>query len=334
MTVIEMMHRVVVAALIAGCVQTSPTARAKAAASASKGERRPLRVDMNVHQLGDSTLAALRASHVAAIRTTLYWASNPVGSERLERWVREVKRAKAAGYDVLVVVHQEPAARRGDAWAARVDAFAEYLTTVAPLVPGTAWQLFNEVDSNSFDDLFTTVSGATPAVLAAEVQQSAGRQYGTFLGMVIPRLRTADRTARVVTAGVGLAPGIFLTEVRRALPSGAMPDAIAVHAYGYPLSRLFTRNFAEARGAFPELPIWATEFGMNGGQVPGAHTRAEYDLIQQQEIADAIDADPGYARAYLYVLWTGEDVEFPIFRRDWSARPAAAWVAAHNAALP
>jgi hypothetical protein len=73
---------------------------------------------------------------------------------------------------------------------------------------------------------------------------------------------------------------------------------------------------------------------MNDSQVPGRFSRAQYDSIQTTQIAAAVEAAPGYARAYVYALWTGEDGEFALFRSDWSRRPAAAWIAAYNAGAP
>ena len=72
---------------------------------------------------------------------------------------------------------------------------------------------------------------------------------------------------------------------------------------------------------------------MNDGQLPGQWTVAQHDSIQMAEIAHAISQNPGYERAYLYVLFTGENGEYPLYRADWSPRPAAHWVASHNAAI-
>jgi hypothetical protein len=33
------------------------------------------------------------------------------------------------------------------------------------------------------------------------------------------------------------------------------------------------------------------------------------------------------------LLFTGEHSEYPLYRADWSPRPAAHWVASHNAAI-
>jgi len=72
---------------------------------------------------------------------------------------------------------------------------------------------------------------------------------------------------------------------------------------------------------------------MNDRQAPGQWTAAQHDSIQMAEIARAVSKNPGYERAYLYVLFTGENSEYPLYRANWSPRPAAHWVASHNAAI-
>ena len=291
-------------------------------------------IDVVVHRVSDTSLDALTSTHVASVRLTLYWALAASDPKVLAQFCDDVRHLEARGFDVLTVVHEEPRANQKLAWADRVNAFADFLTPVVKQLPGTTWQLFNEIDNDAFDNLFTTVSISDPSVGSASVQRAAGEQYGRFLSVVVPRLRAADPTARIVTAGINVNPGAFLLGVQATLSADTHLDAIAVHAYGYPVVGQFRTNYAEAHSVFPNLPVWATEFGMNDSQVPGRFSRAQYDSIQTTQIAAAVAAAPGYARAYVYALWTGEDGGFALFRSDWSRRPAAAWMAAYNSGAP
>ncbi len=326
---------VIGAIALAACSSVlAPTAartQSSGSSSAAQNATRLTTIDMVVHRVSDASLNALEATHVTSVRVTLYWALAASDPKILAQFCDDVRHLKTHGFDVLAVVHQEPRANRELAWADRVNAFADFLAPVVKQLPGTNWELFNEIDNDGFDNLFTTVSISDPSVGSASVQRAAGEHYGRFLSVVVPRLRMADPTARIVTAGINLNPGAFLRGVQATLSADTRLDAIAVHAYGYPVVGEFRSKYAEAHTVFPDLPIWATEFGMNDTQVPGRFSRAQYDSIQATQIAAAVAAAPGYARAYVYALWTGEDGEFALFRTDWSRRPAAAWIAAYNA---
>ena len=309
---------------------TAARTRGGASDNPAQSATRLATVDVVVHRVSEASLDALDSTHVASVRVTLYWAAAASDPSILAQFCDDVRRIKAHGFDVLAVVHQEPKANQELAWADRVNAFADFLAPVVTQLPGTTWQLFNEIDNDSFDNLFTTVSISDPSVRSASVQQAAGERYGRFLSAVVPRLRAADPTAQIVTAGVNLNPGTFLRGVQATLSADTHLDAVAVHAYGYPVLEQFRSKYAEAHAVFPDLPIWATEFGMNDDQVPGRFSRAQHDSIQATQIAAAVAGSPGYARAYVYALWTGEDGEFALFRSDWSRRPAANWIAAYN----
>ena len=295
----------------------------------------PLRVDMASHLMDAQSRHLIRDTlHARSVRTTFYWARATQDAEYRRSFFANIHAAQAEGLDLLILLQQEPAANRALSSNQRADAVATMMETeLIPQIRGVTWELFNEIDGSDFDDLFTRVSATDPAVSSPSLQSSAGQAYGLFLSRVVPRIRAADPTARVISAGVGVAPDLFLRGVASTLSPSVRLDAVAVHAYGYPLSTQFVDDYAKARSAFPSTPVWATEFGMNDGQVQGRWTAAQHDSIQMAEIAHAISKNPGYERAYLYVLFTGENSEYPLYRADWSPRPAAHWVASHNAAI-
>ena len=294
-----------------------------------------LRIDMGSHLMdARSRHLVLDTLRARSVRTTFYWARATEDAAYRRSFFANIQAAQAEGLDLLILVQQEPAANRALSADERADAVAAMMETVLiPEIRGVTWELFNEIDGSDFDDLFTRVSTTDPAVSSPSLQSSAGQAYGLFLSRVVPRIRATDPTARVISAGVGLAPDLFLRGVASTLSPSVRLDAVAVHPYGYPLSTQFVDDYAKARSAFPTTPVWATEFGMNDEQVPGHWTAAQYDSIQTAEIAQAISRNPGYERAYLYVLFTGENSEYPLYRSDWSPRPAAHWVASHNAAI-
>ena len=295
----------------------------------------PLRVDLASHLMdANSRHLILDTLHARSVRTTFYWARATADAEYRRAFFTNIHAAQAEGLDLLILVQQEPGGNRALSSDERADAVATMMETVLiPQIRGVTWELFNEIDGSDFDDLFANVSATDPAVSSPSLQLSAGQAYGLFLSRVVPRIRAADPTARVISAGVGVAPDLFLRGVASTLSPSVRLDAVAVHAYGYPLSTQFVDDYAKARSAFPSTPVWATEFGMNDGQVQGRWTAAQHDSIQMAEIAHAISKNPGYERAYLYVLFTGENSEYPLYRADWSPRPAARWVASHNAAV-
>ena len=302
---------------------------------ADRADAAPLRVDIASHLMdAQSRHLILDTLHARSVRTTFYWARATVDAEYRRAFFANIHAAQAEGLDLLILVQQEPGANRALSSDERADAVATMMETVLlPQIRGVTWELFNEIDGSDFDDLFANVPATDPAVSSPSLQSSAGQAYGRFLSRVVPRIRAADRTARVISAGVGVAPDLFLRGVASTLSPSVRLDAVAVHAYGYPLSTQFVDDYAKARSAFPTTPVWATEFGMNDGQVQGKWTAAQHDSIQMAEIAHAISKNPGYERAYLYVLFTGENSEYPLYRADWSPRPAARWVASHNATV-
>lgn len=292
-----------------------------------------LRIDMGSHLMDPRSRRLVRDTlHARSVRTTFYWERATEDAEYRRSFFANIHAAQAEGLDLLILLQQEPRANRALSANGRADAVAKMMETVLiPEIRGVTWELFNEIDASDFDDLFTRVSATDPAVSSPSLQLSAGEAYGLFLSRVVPRIRAADPTARVISAGVGVAPDLFLRGVASTLSPSVRLDAVAVHTYGYPLSPQFVDGYAKARSAFPTTPVWATEFGMNDGQVPGKWTAAQHDSIQMAEIAQAVSKNPGYERAYLYVLYTGENTEYPLYRADWSPRPAAHWVASHNA---
>lgn len=304
-------------AFVAACSGELPTAPTPPPAAVHQ-----LHVDVNAHQLDAVSLAHLRAIGASSVRTTLYWGPT-VSDADLTAFARDIAAARAAGLRVLIVVHDEPTQNKGLPWSARVDAFAAYIERAVVIMPGCDWELFNEIDVDGFDNLFATSSD-----ISDSAQTSIGARYGSFLNVVVPRMRRADPSATIATAGVTVNVRAFFAGMRSTATVDV--DAISVHAYGFPNSAQFVDNFRRARAAFPSTPIWATEFGMDDGQIPGSHSGAQFDQLQRDDIAKTIAADPGFARAYVYVLHTGQDRDYAIFRGDWSSRPSADWIGAQN----
>lgn len=283
----------------------------------------PPTIGVGSHQLDARSVAALRDLGIRQVRTTLYmplWENDPA-------WRREfdagVERARRAGLELLVVVHEPSGARMGAAereeQALRMTRFME---TVARHYRGTIrhWQLWNEMDTG-FTDAFGAVSGLP--------MRERGRLYARQLARAYPAVKRGNPDAVVVTGGLA-SVGDDLREFLRGMREGeARFDVLALHTYGVPLVEPFRRKAATARREYPGAELWCTEFGIEKSQIPWPEELARWEEYQRRswrEVAEANEAEGIYARAYGHVLWDGEAESHAILRKDFSARPAYHWL--------
>jgi hypothetical protein len=279
------------------------------------------RVDLCAHALDSTSLVVAKTLGAAWIRYTLYVAQTRLDPAARDAFIRDVRAAQAAGLNVLVVAHQEPAEWKSLPLEERYQQFALYCRDVAALVPGCGWEFFNEMEETGFDDLFR--SGGSYEV--------AGKRYGDFLNVAAPLVRPF--ATAVVSGGIG-ARGIeggFITGMLSRVAPGTL-DAICTHAYGFSVEGQFQSNYAGVKAAGWAGPQWCTEYGQNDTQV-SADPHTDFDTIQEREIMGCTTRNPGYAKLFLYVLHSpGEsNTGFPIFRQDWSQRRTATAIREWNA---
>lgn len=287
-------------------------------------------VGLGAHQLDARSVAALRQLGVRHVRHTLYvdvWDRDEAYRREFDRGI---ERASAAGLELLIVAHaigenrMSPRERRRTAeWYAGVmeRAARRYRDQVR------YWQIWNEMDV-TFTDAFGARSGLP--------MRERGRLYAEQLQLVYPRIKAANSRAVVITGGIASGPADgFLDAV---LEAGGPFDVAAVHTYGFPLWGVFeakarqTRAILRRHGAGAR-PLWNTEFGLEGKQIPWTRDPAKIDELQAETWSRAVRGNAAeglYDRLYGYQLWTGEDTGHGILREDFSPRPAAGWLRTRN----
>lgn len=291
-------------------------------------------VGIVAHALGADDIARIVSLGVRQVRYTIYWNVwvDPVSGPAYRQRARaEVAAARDAGLRLLLVVHGDPYGTQGyDRRAEAAVAFRDFMVERVKEWPGLEWQLWNEMDAG-----FTTLFGADDPALS---QADRGRLYGEHLLMVVPAIRTADRSATIVLGAPGLEPAPFLAGVL-SVPgvTGALFDAVAIHAYGPPSAARIAAWAPPVRTLLAQrklrTPIWVTEFGLDdASQVRawGITDPARWDAIQLQSWQEVVDANAaaGWAtRLYGYALRT-DDVgdTYGIFHRDGTPRAVARWL--------
>lgn len=302
--------------LLAGCGHSSPE---EAPTPAPPGlveqtDGTTVVVGLGTHSLEDSALDTLEDLGVKHVRHTLYaalWRDNPIYREHFPKRVRA---ASARGLEVLLVVHQVP-----DGWGPTE--FGAFLAERAEEMPEVAvWQIGNEIPFGgeiAFD--------------------GDGADQARWQSAAYHAIKTENPDASVIS--------IALTETPNRLPNryvetflAANPpmDAVAVHAYGWPLADMVIRPMAVAlRKSLwaRDVPIWVTEFGTSRALIPVSweayDTTEEWEAEQRHEWETAVTAfqESGYARVYGYQMQTGEPQEtHGIVRPDGTYRPAAEWL--------
>jgi hypothetical protein len=297
-----------------------------AAHASHRAVRAPPPVGVVVHELDGPAIRLLRTLHVEQVRTTLYW----------NQWLRDpgyrrdfsaaMGRAAEADLDLLVVVHQppDPSYRRrhdthrrfGDFMSERVDQYPQI----------GAWQLYNEADVGFGGlDLFGAHSGLT--------LHAQGRAYARMLEIVVPRMRSASDTVRIIanpcaTDGREWAAGVIDGGGTRHF------DAWSLNCYGFPVSLAVRNKVLAFRETVPDDPLWITEFGMERAVVaPGwPATPSDIDRYHLDAWRESVEwnASSGEAdRMYGYVLKGHSD--FDLVRPDGTFRPAAEWLRRYNA---
>jgi hypothetical protein len=309
---IEMNRIFLILALLAG---TPFTERAAAQAPV---------VGVGAHQLDARSVAQLRNLGVRRVRHTLYWKRWESEPRYRRDEAEAIRAATRAGFELLVVVHQQPARFGYRNRTVAYSAYAEFMGVLARAFPDVeAWELWNEMDVPGFTDVFGAGTGAS--------LRQIGRNYGEMLRLAYPAIKRANPRAIVVTGGMASDPEDgFLQGL---LDSGAPWDALGIHAYGLPVWSAVKGRAERAREilAGDHRPLWCTEFGMEEAVIPRAWPRTKAD-VDQWHLASWRDPIVGnedlhlYARMYGHVLTQGGDRSYDLIRRDGSLRPAAVWL--------
>lgn len=257
---------------------TGPIADPSVRAARFVGEKR---LGLVAHHLGRDNALAVRAIGLAGTRVTHY-AGHPMA----EIDAAITQATVRLGHLPLVVIHGGTPAR----W--QVD-----MVAIASRHPGLAYQLGNEVDTESFGSHFAGTDGP--------------QQYAEFAIRTRQFLWGTDPTARLVSSGLGgEKPGAYLAAMGRAVKLTQAFDAVAVHCYGPPISTAIEDRVREVRaaleGAKAPLPIWVTEFGIAAKDAERAwRTPAEdFPRLQASQWLDAIAAldRMNVAQAYGYAI--------------------------------
>ncbi len=306
----------------------------------SASAQHDLRVGAGSHSLDTRSLRELRDLNVSTIRTTLYWNLWEGSTEYRQAQSEEIDRALREGFDLLIVVHGQPGRFAFSNHSEAFEAYAALMESLARRFPGVqAWQLWNEMDVPVFTDLF----GARDGVRA----DRRGRLYGEMLALAYPAIKGANPSALVVTGGLaGPMDDGFL---RGLLQSRAPFDALAIHAYGFPVQIAVERRAPVARALLDEhgrtgTPLWLTEFGMEEAVIaPGFERSSEaIDGFHLESWRDPIrwNAQTGiFERMYGHVLRQDGDRSFDLIRANGTLRPAATWLreylscSAHSSAI-
>lgn len=282
---------------------------------------------VGTHGLDDTSRQRLLSLGVRAIRTTLYWMDWESSPSYRESISRQIEQAGREGFDLLVVVHGQPArfnfGNRDEAF----EAYADFMGFLAARFPQVgAWQLWNEMDVPAFTDLF----GARGELSA----EAGGRLYGEMLEKAFRAVKRANPRALVVTGGLagpidsGFAAGL--------LRSGAPMDALAIHTYGFPVVLAVEQRGPAARALLDRLgrsttELWVTEFGMEEAVIAPGFDRSPnaIDRYHLEAWRDPVswNARTGtFDRMYGHVLQQDGDRSFDLIRRNGSLRPAAEWL--------
>jgi hypothetical protein len=253
-------------------------------------------------------IAATRSLGIRYVRDSLYWGNyldtrqiaadrrTPVasGGRTNAQWFAvDMAAYKAAGLNVLLVIHSPPPSMTLQQGMAELPSFA---AARAKEFPGTAWQIMNEMDgepafNGGSQDWFHAHD-------ARASQQERGALYGSLLGPVHDAIKAADPTAAVICGGISLEPTAFW----RGMMTRTSPrqvDAAAVHCYGIMPNIMVTKSIAMRR-VLNGKPLWCTEFGdlSTDEATQAAHIRA---ALSDDRAHDRFD------RAYLYTLLEGGD---------------------------
>lgn len=311
-------HRLVRLALVAAALLGSSPALA--------GQGRSI-VGVGTHKLDEQSLSRLEVLGVRHARVTIYWDQWESDPGLARRVAADVDRALDRGMELLVVVHGQPRRFTYANRNAAFEAYAAFMSRLARRFPRVAaWQLWNEMDVESFTDLF----GARDQV----PMRMRGRIYGSMLAKAYPAIKRANPDALVVTGGLASAPEQGFLE--GLLSSGAPFDVLAIHTYGFPV-RLAVELKAEAVRAIlrrherAATPLWVTEFGLQQEVVaPGFdRSRRAVDGYHLEAWRDPVlwnDRNRVFQRMYGHVLVEGGDLSYDLVRRDGSLRPAAVWL--------
>lgn len=316
------------AALMVGCGESPAPSRrptgslssASLLAEPSPGAatHRAPTLGINSHLLLEDDLRLVRDLGFTHVRSTLYtprWIEDPsYAASARENTARTV----ANGLGLLYVVHNARAEviRMGnDPRAARQ--FTSTLAEMVRALPGVeGWQLWNEPDvwvQAPFG------AGAIPRHRAERV----GQNYGRWWSETYTALKQINPSAKLVTAAAADAPGDrWRGFYRGLLESGAVADAIGVHAYG--LWDRVRERLREVRAVVgPGTPLWLTECGGLPGDnwTPDHQTEAWRGTIEGSEREALAD------RVYPYCLETDpNDPWYGIRDVDGSDRPVLTWL--------
>jgi hypothetical protein len=244
-----------------------------------------------------TALAAMKKLGITQVRTSINWHNDldprtfndagdldPAGITPRQRANNIITDLRAAGLDVLVVVHTPPT---GMSFADGIVAMPPFVAARAAQFPGLAWEVLNEANSQ---DAFAAgwFSATDPSI----TQETRGDLYGQLLGPVYDAVKAADPTALVVTGGADTAVHDFLLGILGRAPTKF--DAFCVHCFNDPNAFILNggSRIADIIGGHP---VWTTEFGNSD---PDASTQA----LNVGQMLDDNDRNSRYARAYLYDL--------------------------------
>lgn len=257
---------------------------------------------INVHFVDDRMISHLRTLSMPSVRTSAYlgeWEQPHLKASR----IAQINGLVAAGFEPLVVI----------------TGFTSRPVTSAVLevvrdLPGVKFfELFNEVDAGTFTNHWRDPQ-----------PRASGRLYGAWLKQAYPVLKAERPEATFVTAGSGgtlfpvqLMPAEF---VRGLYESGAQGhfDVLAIHPYGVPLLKWFVEKGEQVRQVMArfgdvEVPLWATEVGVDGSALikkiglpedePHGHWLDGQQCGMLSEILHHNRAFGLYDRIYIYALY-------------------------------
>ena len=270
---------------------------------------------INSHLLGQGELQFLSSLGISDIRSTIIstrWASSP----SYRSWVRDnTRRATGYGMKLLYVVHNSTgnpfrlaaSVKEANVFTSIVAAMLESLPEVG------AWQLWNEQDTWTQAPFG---AGSSPPLSAKRI----GRNYGEWWGEAYDRLKNVRPEVLLVSgATADHRNGNWEGFLEGFAQTGAIADAIAVHAYGTAESRM--RILAKASTLFRETPVWLTECGA----APGPFWTPERQLESWISFADRTRGL--VQRVYPYCLQTDpKDPWYGVWNVDGTERPIVNWL--------
>ncbi len=301
------------AAMLVGCGES----RLEGAGDGTSGSRAPT-LGINSHLLREEDLRLIRDLGFTHVRSTLYtprWTEDPsYAASARENTARTV----ANGLGLLYVVHngRDEVFRMGnDPRAAR-----RFATTVAEMLralpAAESWQLWNEPDvwvQAPFG------AGAIPRHRAERV----GESYGRWWSETYPALKEINPSITLVTGAAADAPGDRWRAFHRGFAqSGAVADAIGVHAYG-PWSRVNERLRSVRSLPGADTPLWLTECG----GLPGAGWTPHDQMEAWRGAIEGNERERLVERIYPYCLETDpNDPWYGLRNVDGSDRPVLEWL--------